>query len=120
LDIVGSSLLIVVGCAMSLYFILPPSEVANSALGESFFYFDGDRLLSTIGRFFAGYYTVIPNRKRLLDVVLCTLVAISAFVLVSLHLIKKALCLDILFSCKRSHFGVYLRQVHAPVYSALW
>ena len=89
LDIVGSGLLVAVGCAVSLYFILPPSEVASSALGESFFYFDLDRLLSTIGRFFAGYYTVIPNRKRLLDVVVCTLVAIAAFVLVSLHLIKK-------------------------------
>ena len=89
LDIMGSSLLIVVGCAVSLYFILPPSDVANSALGESFFYFDLDRLLSTVGRFFAGYYTVIPNRRRLLDVVVCTLVAIAAFVLVSLHLIKK-------------------------------
>ena len=89
LDIVGSGLLIMVGCAVSLHFILPPSEVANSALGESFFYFVLDRLLSTLGLFFAGYYTVIPNRKRLLDVVLCTLGAIAAFVLVSLHLIKK-------------------------------
>ena len=89
LDIVGSGVLMGVGCVVSLYFILPPSEVANSALGESFFYFDLDRLLSTVGRFFAGYYTVIPNRKRLLDVVVCTLVAIAAFVLVSLRLIKK-------------------------------
>lgn len=88
-DLVGSALLITVGCAVSLYFILPPSDVADAALGESFFYFDWDRLFRTIGRFFAGYYTMIPNSDRLLDVVTCALVAIAAGILVILRLIKK-------------------------------
>jgi len=88
-DLAFSGVLIVVGCAISLYFILPPGEVANAALGESFFYFDTDRLIRTLGRFFAGYYGVIPNRERMLDVVICGGVAIAAWVLVSLRLVKK-------------------------------
>ncbi|MDB9525267.1 hypothetical protein PN498_04650 [Oscillatoria sp. CS-180] len=89
LDLLGSGLLILLGCAVSLYFILPPSDVANSALGETFFYFDLDRLMRTIGRFFAGYYTVIPNSKRTIDVTVCALIAIAACLLTLLRLIKK-------------------------------
>ena len=84
-----SGSLIMVGFALSLYLILLPSDVPASALGDSFFYFDLDRVIRTVGRFFAGYYTVIPNRDRGLDVLVCGLVAIAAFILVVLRLVKK-------------------------------
>jgi len=88
-DIGGSGILIGIGCAVSLYFIVPPSVVAAEALAESFFYFDLDRLLSTLGRLFAGYYIFIPNRERWLDVMVCSGVAIAVFVLMLLRLIHK-------------------------------
>ncbi|HEY9888914.1 MAG TPA: hypothetical protein V6D02_10970, partial [Candidatus Obscuribacterales bacterium] len=90
LDCLASGVIIIAGCGVSLYSILPPAAVASVALGdESFFYWDGERLLRTVGRLFAGYYTVIPNSDRLLDVVLCSGVAIAACLIVVLYLVKK-------------------------------
>jgi hypothetical protein len=88
-DIALSGGLMIAGFALSLYFILPPSDVANAALGESYFYFDLERLISTWGRFFAGHFILIPNGTRMLDVVVCGLIALILFVLVVLRLIKK-------------------------------
>ncbi len=88
-DIVLSVALMVGGCVVSLYFILPPNEVAQSALGESFFYFDSERLIQTVGRLFAGYYVVVPNRERWLDVIVCGAIAIVVVALILLRLLKK-------------------------------
>ena len=94
LDIIGSGSVIILGCAVSLYFILPPSAVATEALETSYFYLDSERLLSTIGRLFAGYYIFIPNRERWLDVAVCSLVAIAVVALVILRLVHKPTALS--------------------------
>jgi len=88
-DVALSGLLVIVGCAVALYFILPPSDAANEALEESFFYFDWGRLVRTIGRFFAGYYLFIPNVRRVLDLSIGVAIAIGSLGLVVLHLVKK-------------------------------
>lgn len=89
LDILGSGVLVIAGCAVSLYFILPPSDVAELASGATYLYFDPTRLMRMIGRFFAGYYTVIPNSQRMVDVIVCAGVAIVSFCLTLLQLVKK-------------------------------
>lgn len=88
-DVIASGLLIGVACAVSLYFILPPSDVANQALGEYFLSLDIHQLLRTIGRIFAGYYTVVPNESRSLDLIGCGVIAIVSFSVAALHLSKK-------------------------------
>lgn len=96
-DVACSGGLILLGCAVSLYFILPPSEVADQALGEYVLGFDFRHLLRTIGRLFAGYFTVIPNGNRYVDLVLCGAIAIAAFSLTTLRLIKKPYALAFYF-----------------------
>ena len=89
LDIAFSGVLILMGCAISLYFILPPFDVATQALGEYVLTFEPRHLLRTIGRLFGGYYLIIPNGKRYLDLILCSIIALASFGLVVLHLAKK-------------------------------
>ena len=89
LDIGFSGLLIILGCAISLYFIVPPSDVADKALGEYFLTLDLRQLLKTIGRIFAGYYTIVPNGKRYLDLVVCAALSLASCGLVLLHLARK-------------------------------
>lgn len=89
LDSVGSGIAMGLGCALSLYFILPPDTVADQALGEYMLRFDLQHLLKTLGRLFAGYYTVIPNSQRYLDLVGCSAIALVSLGLVLLRLVKK-------------------------------
>ncbi|MGF1460270.1 MAG: hypothetical protein ACFBSG_14750 [Leptolyngbyaceae cyanobacterium] len=98
LDVGVSFSAMILGCGVALYFILPPSEVATTALGESYFYFDWDRLVSTVGRLFGGYFVVLPNRDRLLDVGVCSLIAIATLILASLQLVKQPYALAFYWS----------------------
>ncbi|MGD1853089.1 MAG: hypothetical protein ACFB2W_02460 [Leptolyngbyaceae cyanobacterium] len=89
LDILFSSGLILAGYAVALYFILPPSDVANQALGTYVTGLDIRQLLKAIGRIFGGYYIIIPNGARYLDLAICAAIALSACTLVAIRLIKK-------------------------------
>ncbi|NEQ53499.1 MAG: hypothetical protein F6K11_25745 [Leptolyngbya sp. SIO3F4] len=89
LDILLSSTLIIAGCATALYFILPPSDVANQALGEYVTGIDIRQLLKSIGRIFGGYYIIIPNGARYLDLIVCAAIAAGSCYLVIIKLLKK-------------------------------
>lgn len=89
LDVVGSGGLLLLGCGVALYFILPPSDVADQALGDYVLGFDFHYLLRAIGRVFAGYFTVIPNAQRYFDLILCAAISLIALGLTSLQLVKK-------------------------------
>ncbi|MEM7794651.1 MAG: hypothetical protein AAF579_09385 [Cyanobacteria bacterium P01_C01_bin.118] len=89
LDILFSAALITTGCAVALYFILPPSDVANQALGEYVTGIDMRQLLKAVGRIFGGYYIIIPNGARYLDLSVCAAIALGSCYLVAIKLIKK-------------------------------
>ena len=89
LDIIGSGGLIIVGYAVALYFILPPSDVADQALEAYVTGLDIRHLLRAIGRIFGGYYVIIPNGKRYLDLLICAAIALGSCGLVILRLVKK-------------------------------
>ncbi|MEO0351794.1 MAG: hypothetical protein AAF282_17280 [Cyanobacteria bacterium P01_A01_bin.15] len=89
LDILCSGVLVTVGCAVALYFILPPSDVADQALGEYVTGLDIRHLLRAIGRIFGGYYVIIPNSKRYLDLIVCGAITLGSCGLVGFRLLKK-------------------------------
>ncbi len=89
LDISLSAALIVAGYAMALYFILPPSDVANQALGEYVTGIDMRQLLKSIGRLFGGYYIIIPHGSRYLDLAVCAAIALSSWFWFSVRLSQK-------------------------------
>ena len=89
LDIGLSGGVIIAGYAMALYFILPPSEVANRALEDYVTGSDIRHLLRAIGRIFGGYYVIIPNGKRYLDLVVCAVITLGSCLLVLIKLVKK-------------------------------
>ncbi|MBX2862821.1 MAG: hypothetical protein KTR27_04640 [Leptolyngbyaceae cyanobacterium MAG.088] len=89
LDIVFSAILIIAGYAMAFYFILPPSDVANRALEGYVTGFDIRHLLRAIGRLFGGYYVIIPNGKRYLDLSICAAITLGSCFLIFLKLVKK-------------------------------
>ena len=89
LDIVVSAILIIAGYAMALYFILPPSDVANQALEGYVTGLDIRHLLRAIGRVFGGYYLIIPNGKKYFDLTVCAAIALGSCFLVLLKLVKK-------------------------------
>lgn len=89
LDIIVSAILIIAGYAMALYFILPPSDVATRALESYVTGLDIRHLLRTVGRLFGGYYVIIPNGKKYLDLTVCAAVALGSCFLVILKLLKK-------------------------------
>ena len=89
LDIALSSLLILAGYAMAFYFIIPPSDVANQALEGYVTGLDIRHLLRAIGRIFGGYYVIIPNGQRYLDLSVCAVITLGTCFLVALKLVKK-------------------------------
>ncbi|MEA5463472.1 hypothetical protein [Leptothoe sp. PORK10 BA2] len=89
LDIIFSAALITAGFALALYFILPPSDVASQALGAYTSCFDLRQGLKAIGRVFGGYYIIIPNGARYLDLAVCGAIALGSCLLVILKLAKK-------------------------------
>ena len=89
LDLLFSGGVIIVGYAIALYFILPPSEVANRALEDYVTGLDIRHLLRAIGRIFGGYYVIIPNGKRYLDLVVCAAITLGSCFLLLLKLLKK-------------------------------
>ena len=89
LDIVFSAALIIGGYAMALYFILPPSDVAGQALESYVTGLDMRHLLRTIGRVFGGYYVIIPNGSRYLDLIVCGAIALASCYVAILKLVKK-------------------------------
>ena len=94
LDILCSSGLIIAGYTLALYFILPPSDVADQALGEYVTGIDIHQLLKTIGRIFGGYYIIIPNGARYLDLSVCGAIALISIFWVSIRLAKKPYALS--------------------------
>lgn len=89
LDIFFSAALIIAGCGISLYFILPPSNVAEQALEGYVTGFDLRHFLRTIGRLFGGYYAIIPDGKRYLDLIVCGAIALFSGYVMCVRLIKK-------------------------------
>ncbi|MEM7065435.1 MAG: hypothetical protein AAF572_20005 [Cyanobacteria bacterium P01_B01_bin.77] len=89
LDILFSGGLIIAGCGLALYFILPPSDVANQALGDYVTGIDIRQLLKAIGRVFGGYYIIIPNGARYLDLIVCATIALGSCFVMGLRLIQK-------------------------------
>lgn len=94
LDIGTSAIIILIGCGISLYFILPPSDVADQALGTYVTGFDLKQLLKTLGRLFAGYYTIIPDGSRYVDLILCAAIALGSAGLVVLRLVRQPYALS--------------------------
>ncbi len=89
LDIVFSGVLIIAGCGLALYFILPPTDVANQALGDYTTGIDIRRLLKALGRIFGGYYIIIPNGARYLDLAVCSAIALISCFWISRRLLHK-------------------------------
>ncbi|ESA38272.1 hypothetical protein N836_33120 [Leptolyngbya sp. Heron Island J] len=89
LDIGLSSFLIVTGYAIALYFIIPPIDVANQALEGYVTGLNIRHLLRAVGRIFGGYYVIIPNGKRYLDLLICAAISLGTCFLVVLKLVKK-------------------------------
>ena len=46
-------------------------------------------LLRAIGRIFGGYYVIIPNGKRYLDLLICAAITLGSCILILLKLVKK-------------------------------
>ncbi|MBT9311396.1 hypothetical protein [Leptothoe kymatousa] len=89
LDILLSGGVIIAGCALALYFILPPSDVVNQALGEYTTGIDLRQLLKAIGRIFGGYYIIIPNGARYLDLAVCGAIALVSCFCIGRRLLRK-------------------------------
>lgn len=89
IDITLSAALVTAGFAISLYYILPPSDIANQAMGEYVTGIDIRQLLKSIGRIFGGYYIIIPNGARYLDLAVCGAIAMASCCLAAIKLIKK-------------------------------
>ncbi|MEM9804000.1 MAG: hypothetical protein AAF959_01880 [Cyanobacteria bacterium P01_D01_bin.56] len=89
LDIMFSTAIIIAGCGLALYFILPPSDVANQALGEYTTGIDIRQLLKAIGRIFGGYYIIIPNGARYVDLIVCDAIALISCFWIGRRLLNK-------------------------------
>ncbi|MEM6254332.1 MAG: hypothetical protein AAF821_15550 [Cyanobacteria bacterium P01_D01_bin.156] len=89
LDVIVSAAVIIAGFGLALYFILPPSDVASQALGDYTNGIDIRQLLKAIGRIFGGYYIIIPNGARYLDLSVCGAIALISCFWVSRRLLNK-------------------------------
>lgn len=130
-DLLGSSLLVLVGYGIAAYFIAPPPGVASQALGQSFFDLDGWRLLATLGRLFASYTLIIPNGDRWLDLAVCGAIALAAMVAISLALVRKpyalafyltanAIVLSFTYVKHLSDFFRHFGNLYLILIAALW
>ena len=92
IDILGSSMIILSGFIFSIYMILPPAQVVTK---EVLTHISTDsnleRFLVSLGRLLGGYTLLIPNSARLLDLVVCGIIATTLFLVFLTNFIDKVL-----------------------------
>ncbi|MEA5617701.1 hypothetical protein VB711_07605 [Cronbergia sp. UHCC 0137] len=86
------SIAIIVFCyILAISIITPPADsYLHGGLSSGWsIKFDIAHLLKTIGKLFAGYFLIIPESKRWLDLIVCTLISLFIISLILLKLGKK-------------------------------
>ncbi|MGM3305076.1 hypothetical protein ACSQ6I_03670 [Anabaena sp. WFMT] len=86
------SVAIIISCfILAINIITPPADsYLHGGLSNGWSVtLDIRHLLKSIGRLFSGYFLIIPTSKRWLDLIVCTLIALSAIALTLLKLSKK-------------------------------
>ena len=92
IDIIGSGIVILSSFFLSAYTILPPAQVVTKkVLTEISTKSNLEQFLVSLGRLLGGYTLLIPNSARLLDLVVCGIIAIVLFVIFFTSFIDKIL-----------------------------
>ncbi|MDZ8104089.1 MAG: hypothetical protein RM338_00470 [Nostoc sp. DedQUE12a] len=90
-DLLLSILIIIFSFVLSIYIITPPTDsylhggLKNGWIME----LDFRHLLRSIGRIFGGYLLIIPQHKRWLDLIICTIITLFIATLTLIKLSKK-------------------------------
>ncbi|QCS50637.1 hypothetical protein FEK30_15055 [Picosynechococcus sp. PCC 11901] len=94
LDLLLSALVLFALYALAIYIIAPPADSYNHGGTEGWFLtLDLRHLLRSIGRIFGGYFLIIPNSKKWLDLVICDSIIVLALAVFAFSLIKKPVAL---------------------------
>ncbi|MBH8573692.1 hypothetical protein I8752_11810 [Nostocaceae cyanobacterium CENA369] len=89
-DLLLSLGIVVFSFVLAIYIIIPPADsyLRGGLDNEWFIKLDLPNLLRTISRLFGGYFLIIP-KKRWLDLIVCTSIALFVFGLTLIKLGKK-------------------------------
>ncbi|MEO1402366.1 MAG: hypothetical protein AAFV72_14145 [Cyanobacteria bacterium J06635_1] len=87
-DGVLSLVIVVVGYYIAYSFIMPPDDAVN-ATGDWFLEFDWRHLMRSLGRWFGGYFLIIPNSRKWLDLIVCDSIVLSVIGLTWLKFWRK-------------------------------
>ncbi|MEH2312584.1 MAG: hypothetical protein V7K35_14535 [Nostoc sp.] len=94
-DLFLSILIIIFSFILSLYIITPPidSYLYGGLNNGWVIQLDIRHLLKSIGRIFGSYLLIIPQHKRWLDLIVCTIIALFIVILTLIKLSKKPIAL---------------------------
>ncbi|MEH2453404.1 hypothetical protein [Nostoc sp.] len=90
-DLFLSILIIIFSFILSIYIITPPTDsYLYGGLNNGWIIkLDMRHLLKSIGRIFGSYLLIIPQHKRWLDLIVCTIIALFIVILTLIKLSKK-------------------------------
>ncbi|TAE58645.1 MAG: hypothetical protein EAZ87_12605 [Nostocales cyanobacterium] len=90
-DIIISIIIITVTYLLAIYIIIPPSDsYLHGGLNDGWSTtLDVKQIFRTLGRFFGGYYLIIPTSKRWLDLIVCGVIALFTMFVTFVKLSKK-------------------------------
>ncbi|GAB4539290.1 MAG: hypothetical protein Tsb0014_29580 [Pleurocapsa sp.] len=92
IDIFLSSIIVLITFVIAAYMILPPSQVVTEeVLTEIPTESNLELFLISLGRILGGYTLLIPNPDRLLDLVVCGIIALVIFFISLTNFTKKPL-----------------------------
>ncbi|MFN6563328.1 MAG: hypothetical protein RMY28_026525 [Nostoc sp. ChiSLP01] len=94
-DLLLSILIIIFSFIASIYIITPPTDsYLYGGLNNGWvIQLDLRHFLRSIGRIFGSYFLIIPQHKKWLDLIICTLIALFVATLTSIKLSKKPVTL---------------------------
>lgn len=89
-DLPLSGFIVVASGLISAYFILPPTSTHSQGVFENWVLQPHLRhVLKSLGRWFAGYFLIIPNPAHLTDLLVCAAILLAIVGVLVLHLLAK-------------------------------
>ncbi|MEH2397085.1 hypothetical protein [Nostoc sp.] len=116
-DLFLSILIVIFSFILSIYILTPPIDsYLHGGLNNGWvIQLDIRHLLKSIGRIFGSYLLIIPQHKRWLDLIVCTIIALLIVILTLIKLSKKPIpfCFYIIGNCVIFAF-TYFRFIGMP------
>jgi hypothetical protein len=90
-DFLLSSIIVIFAYLLAVSIIVPPADsYLHGGLNDGWsIKMDIHHLFKTMGRFFGGYFLIIPSSKKWLDLIVCTLISFFTIIVTAIKLSKK-------------------------------